>query len=352
MKWKRYQQTSWEPLENILDPSLITRYYHDRPRARNVEPHATSTADLVSSDIPVIAVFSPCFRQPLSISPGPTDEPTSPSDQTVTPMLQRTCLFSSTHILSLALLLLMATHPGTVRSSQFDPTGKPLTFYPDSLMLSSNPQVLAFYKDTTLVTVHVDLHPRRLGAVPVLDNTCSPQQKRFYDQLLLSIRLIQRVIRRFSSLQVINYLIECDSFLRHYYFYLTRKESQLNCKNRHFAKSLQQCQSWAKNSCKTQSPDKRLWLRQRNKREAWACSAGVLGTIRWIWEHTGHSCSDNNVSGLIPLFFKMVASMSTTQCLVHTVYGKQVYLIKITDKLTRVNGLSEALRTVDKTFRA
>ena len=88
MKWKRYQQTSWEPLENILDPSLITRYYHDRPRARNVEPHATLTADLVSSDIPVIAVFSPCFRQPLSISPGPTDEPTSPSDQTVTPMLQ------------------------------------------------------------------------------------------------------------------------------------------------------------------------------------------------------------------------------------------------------------------------
>ena len=49
----------------------------------------------------------------------------------------------------------------------------------------------------------------------------------------------------------------------------------------------------------------------------------------------------------------MVASMSTTQCLVHTVYGKQVYLIKITDKLTtRVNGLSETLCTVDKTFRA
>ena len=66
-----------------------------------------------------------------------------------------------------------------------------------------------------------------------------------------------------------------------------------------------------------------------------------------------HSCSDNNISGLIPLFFKMVASMFTTQRLVHTVYGKQVYLIKMTDKLTtRVNGLSETLRTVDKTFHA
>ena len=200
VKWKGYRQTSWGPLENILDPSLITRYYHNHPHARNIEPHASSTADLVSSDIPVIAAFSPCFRQPLSISPGPTDEPTSPSDQTVTPMLQRPCLFSNTHILSLALLLLMATHPGTVRSSQFDPTGKPLTSYSDSLILSSNPQVLAFYKDTTFVTVHVDLHPTRLCAVPVLNNTCSPQQKRFYDLLLLSIRSIQRVIRRFSSL--------------------------------------------------------------------------------------------------------------------------------------------------------
>ena len=45
--------------------------------------------------------------------------------------------------------------------------------------------------------------------------------------------------------------------------------------------------------------------------------------------------------------------MSTTQRMVHTVYGKQVYLIKMTDRLTtRVKSLSDALRTVDKTFRA
>ena len=184
----------------ICDPSLITKYYHDHPRARNIVPHASSTADPDSSDIPVIAAFSPCFRQSPSISSGPTDDPNSFSDQTVIPMLQRSRFLSSAHILRLALLLLMTTHPGAVRFSQFDPTGKPLTFYPDSLMLSSNPQVLAFYKDTTLVTVHVDLHPMRLGAVLVLNNTCSLQQKRFYNQLLLSIRSIQRVIRHFSSL--------------------------------------------------------------------------------------------------------------------------------------------------------
>ena len=94
MKWKGYRQTSWEPLENILDPSLITKYYHDHPRARNIVPHASLTPDPDSSDIPVIAAFSPCFRQPPSISAGPTDEPTSPFDQTVTPMLQRPRLFS------------------------------------------------------------------------------------------------------------------------------------------------------------------------------------------------------------------------------------------------------------------
>ena len=39
--------------------------------------------------------------------------------------------------------------------------------------------------------------------------------------------------------------------------------------------------------------------------------------------------------------------------MVHTVYGKQVYLIKMTDRLTtRVKSLSDALRTVGKTFRA
>ena len=49
----------------------------------------------------------------------------------------------------------------------------------------------------------------------------------------------------------------------------------------------------------------------------------------------------------------MTDAMSTTQRMVHTVYGKQVYLIKMTDRLTtRVKSLSDALRTVEKTFRA
>lgn len=68
---------------------------------------------------------------------------------------------------------------------------------------------------------------------------------------------------------------------------------------------------------------------------------------------SGHSCSDNNIFGLIRLLFQMADSMSTSQHMIHTVYGKQVYLIRMTDRLTtRVNILSDALRLVDKTFRA
>ena len=55
-----------------------------------------------------------------------------------------------------------------------------------------------------------------------------------------------------------------------------------------------------------------LWLHQCSKTEAWPCSTGVLGPISWLWEHTGHSCSDNNIFGLICLLFQITDTMSTT----------------------------------------
>lgn len=135
---------------------------------------------------------------------------------------------------------------------------------------------------------------------------------------LIKLETLTRVIRRVSSLPDVSNLIECDYFLRRYCFYLTGKESQLNCRTRHFATSPQHCRSWATISCQTQSLYERLWLRQRSKREAWACRAGVLGAIRWLWEHSGHSSSDN-ISGLIRLLFQMTDAMSITQRMVHTV---------------------------------
>ena len=201
-------------------------------------------------------------------------------------------------------------------------------------MLGSNPQALVFYDDTSLVSLHVDLRPLCLGPVPTLNTTCSKPQKAFYDQLLISVHSIQQVIRRLTSLQGITNLIECDSLLRRYYFYIIRKGSQLKCKTSHFTKFLQQCRSWAKLSCQAQSPHERLWLRQRNQRGAWACSADLFGVPWWIWEHTGHSCSNNNLFGRVCTLIVMADVMATTQRMVHTIHGKQIYILKMMDKLT------------------
>ena len=177
-------EPTWEPLEIILDPSLILKYYQDHPSAKNIVHHAISSAEQTSPDIPVIAAFSLCYRPIPTVTTHPQVEPISPPVKSVEPIFRHYRPFSSVYLLSFALLLLVDVHPSTVHSTQFDPNGKVITFYPDSLMLSSNPQVLAFYEDTTLVSVHVDLNPHHLGPVPVLNNTFSPQQKRFYDQLL------------------------------------------------------------------------------------------------------------------------------------------------------------------------
>ena len=177
-------EPTWEPLENILDPSLITKYYQDHPRAKNIFHHASYSAEQPSPDIPVIAAFSLCYRPIPTVTTHPQVEPILLPVKSVEPIFRHYRPFSSVYLFSFALLLLVDFHPSTVHSTQFDPTGKVITLYPDSLMLSSNPQVLAFYEDTTLVSVHVDLIPHRLGSDPVLNNTFSPQQKRFYDQLL------------------------------------------------------------------------------------------------------------------------------------------------------------------------
>ena len=177
-------EPTWEPLENILDPSRITKYYQDHPRAKNLVHHASSYAEQTSPDIPVIATFSLCYRPIPTVTTHPQVEPIPPPAKSVEHIFRHYRPFSSVYLLSFALLLLVDFHPSTVHSTQFDPTGKLITFYPYSSMLSSNPQVLAFYEDTTLVSVHVDLNPHRLGPVPVINNTFSPQQKRFYDQLL------------------------------------------------------------------------------------------------------------------------------------------------------------------------
>ena len=210
-------------------------------------------------------------------------------------------------------------------------------------MLARNPRPLVFYDDTTLISFHVDLKPFTPGPVPTLSTTCSPTRQHFFTRLLLSVRSIQRVIRRLASLQSITNLLECDLFLRRYYFYSTGLESTLTCTGRHFASSLHLCKTWAQHSCHTQSPQERAWLRPRARRSAGACGAGVFGLPKLIYEKTGYFCENNDIFEVVQLLAKMADSIGTTQRLVH-INGKTVYLIKTTDKLTsRVNTLNDAL---------
>ena len=129
-------EPTWEPLEIILDPSLILKYYQDHPSAKNIVHHAISSAEQTSPDIPVIAAFSLCYRPIPAVTTHSQVEPISPPVKSVEPIFRHYRPFSSVYLLSFALLLLVDIHPSTV-------------------------------------------HP-----VPVLNNTFSPQQKRFYDQLL------------------------------------------------------------------------------------------------------------------------------------------------------------------------
>ncbi len=283
IQWKSYKKTSWEPLENILDRTLITRYCRDHPRARNLVDGENQSDSVNAIDLPTIAAFTISYTRAPTIQPD-SRLPTSPileNYSAVSPINHHRTAFHFRKFLA-AVLFTVVLATSHVSCSRLDASGKGLTFFPDSLMLASNPQALVFYDDTTLVSVHVHLQPWSLGPVPTVNNSCSPQQKLSYDQLLGTVRSIQHVIRRLGSFQGIANIIECDSFLRRYYFYITGKESQLVCNSRRFASSLEQCRSWANFSCQSQSPDERLWLRSRKRREAWACHAGLFGLARWI----------------------------------------------------------------------
>ena len=54
-KWKGFCKTTWEPLDNILDPSLLTKYYQAHPHPRNL---VTASDQLPTEDPPVIAAFT------------------------------------------------------------------------------------------------------------------------------------------------------------------------------------------------------------------------------------------------------------------------------------------------------
>ncbi|KAL9955895.1 hypothetical protein ACROYT_G037293 [Oculina patagonica] len=150
-----------------------------------------------------------------------------------------------------------------IRTQEYDESGKRITFYPDSLMMATNPRPLIFFNDTKLVSIHTDLKTILRGATPKLNISCDPVQTPFYANILDSVSSIQRTTHRLHSLQGVTSLLECDSFLRRFYQYSTGIPSQMFCPTRHYANSLQECKSWARLTCRVSAPDELAWLREQ-----------------------------------------------------------------------------------------
>lgn len=61
------------------------------------------------------------------------------------------------------------------------------------------------------------------------NRSCSPPMGKFYDQLLLTIRSFQKVIRRLLSLPGFSTLVECDTYLPRYFQFMVGQVSRMSC---------------------------------------------------------------------------------------------------------------------------
>ena len=101
-----------------------------------------------------------------------------------------------------------------VMTQQFDSLTQRVTFYPAALMLSHSPKSLTFYQNTKLLNVHTVLNFTGLGNRFLMsNNSCSEFKTRFFDQLLETVRCVQKVAGRFLSLPGFSTLIECDTYI-------------------------------------------------------------------------------------------------------------------------------------------
>ena len=104
-------------------------------------------------------------------------------------------------LLFLAVFIFVSIQIHVVYAQKFDSLTQKVTFYPGSLLISHSPKPLTFYEDTKLLNVHTVFNFTEFGRSFAMNNrSCSPPMGKFYDQLLLTIRSFQKVIRRLLSL--------------------------------------------------------------------------------------------------------------------------------------------------------
>ena len=252
--------------------------------------------------------------------------------------------------LLLALFIFVCKFPFTVHAN-YDAAGQKVTFYPSSLMVARKSKAIVFFQDTRLVNVRVDLSSTQLGRDPELNISCSSAESNFFSNILHTVRSTQRVIKRLDSRTGFSNLVECDTYLRCFYYYQTGTTAKMVCSHRAYRNSITECKAWAKDHCTNFSPNERSYLRHRTRRSSFLCHSGFFSVFRTIYTSLGGNCESNHVSHLKASLRGVTDAMSTQESTIHSVNRKVVYLIKTMDELTRkLNALGSSLRQVDKTF--
>ena len=240
-----------------------------------------------------------------------------------------------------------------IRAQNFDSLTQRVAFYPAPLMISHSPKPLTFYAETKLLNVHTVFNFTDLsGSFAMSNKSCSVPLEKFFDQLLLTVRGFQKVVRRLLSLPGFSTLVECDTYLPRYYQFMVGKVSRMSCP-RAYKSSVSECKTWALRFCRGMSVDERQWLlgRSRTRRSNWMCHAGGLGIFRAIWTGTGHKCEENHVKKLKATLRTLSSAMSISQSMMRVINGKVVYLFKITDQMnSKLDILSQDLKIVQNTF--
>ena len=248
--------------------------------------------------------------------------------------------------------LLWVSHLPFSLATNIDNTGKSVTFYPSSLMITHTAQPLVFFSETKLVQLTTRLKAILAGPSLQMSNNCSSTQQEFFDSLLNSIHGTQKVATRLLSLSSFSNLLECDSYLRRYFTYATGLPSRMVCP-RHYWSSLEECKEWALHACNRLSSHEKMFLstHTRQRRSSFMCHAGFFGLFRKIYTSLGHSCEPTIVSHLKDSLRDMSAGLGYAHSITRVLNGKIIHLIKTTDALTTKLNHGD-LKTVDQTFKS
>ena len=151
------------------------------------------------------------------------------------------------------------------------------------MMIAKHHKPIVLFRDTKLVSIHMELPSTPCGAQPIISSTCDPILAKFYDEVINCIRSIRRATTRLLSLHGVTDLLDFDSYLRRFYGYVLGIPSGLACPTRHYASSLQDCKRCATSTCQVQSPYEKAWLKERRKWSSVVCHMGLGGIPRLLY---------------------------------------------------------------------